>query len=360
MGINFKSLNQCLPYVTNTRKPVLIRGRHGIGKSQLIYQFAESIKMKVIERRASQMEPGDLLGLPKLTENGTEWILPDWVLECCNEPRVLFLDEVDRACSEVRMAIFELNDSRKIAGHTLHPDTIVIAATNGGDSASQYQVADLDPAELDRYTVFDVDPTAEDWLTWGKEILHPVVWDFINSNNNFLEHRADFEPGKVYPSRRSWHRFSDCIKSAGDDRFFEQEGVVSPTLLNLAIAFVGLEAAVSFGDHVKNFKFQVNPEDIIDKGEFDRVKNFQINDHLALVEKMSDLLKEGNKFSDKQLKHLATYFIMLPSEIAMKLFEKVAAGGVDFVKKFHKTSGVKDHLVKILTVAAAEKKNDKK
>ena len=44
--------------------PILIRGRHGVGKSQTVYQFADSLGLPVIERHASQMTEGDLLDCP--------------------------------------------------------------------------------------------------------------------------------------------------------------------------------------------------------------------------------------------------------------------------------------------------------
>ncbi len=105
-------------------------------------------------------------------------------------------------------------DSRKIFGNYLHPDTVVIAAVNGGEHGSQYQVGEMDPAELDRWTVFDVEPTTEDWLDWAKSNVATEVWDFINQNRSHLEHGEDFEPNKVYPSRRSWKRLNDCLESA--------------------------------------------------------------------------------------------------------------------------------------------------
>ena len=49
----------------------------------------------------------------------------------------------------------------------------------------------MDPAELDRWTVFDVEPSVEDWLGWAKDRVNGVVWDFINQNHNHLEHQDD-------------------------------------------------------------------------------------------------------------------------------------------------------------------------
>ena len=52
------------------------------------------------------------------------------------------------------------------SGPMLRSETPIIAAVNGGEHGEQYQVGEMDPAELDRWTVFDVEPTVEDWLGW--------------------------------------------------------------------------------------------------------------------------------------------------------------------------------------------------
>ena len=110
-----------------------------------------------------------MVGLPSIEGNRTSFNPPDWFKQACEEPVCLFLDEVDRATLEVRQGIFELTDSRKLNGHNLHPDTIIFAAVNGGEHGENYQVNEMDPAELDRWSVWDIEPTVEDWLAWGKE-----------------------------------------------------------------------------------------------------------------------------------------------------------------------------------------------
>ena len=64
MGVDFKTFLEVVPHVTAIKKPVLLRGRHGVGKSQVVYQLADSLGLPVVERRASQMTEGDLVGLP--------------------------------------------------------------------------------------------------------------------------------------------------------------------------------------------------------------------------------------------------------------------------------------------------------
>jgi|TARA_R110000765_G_scaffold183889_3_gene289711 hypothetical protein len=349
MAIDFKTFVSVAPHVLAVKKPLMLRGRHGVGKSELVYQVASDMGLPVVERRASQMTEGDLVGLPRTDGDVTSFCPPDWLDECCNHARILFLDEVDRAIPEVRQGIFELTDSRKIFGNHLHPDTVVIAAVNGGEHGSQYQVGEMDPAELDRWTVFDVEPTTEDWLTWAKDNTETVVWDFINQNRSHLEHAEDFEPNKVYPSRRSWKRLNDCLEAAG---MLGEEH--NPAIFHLATGFVGFEASVSFNDFVKNYERQVTIEMILDEGQVDKTSSFNINEHCALIEKMEASTAFEGELTEDQCKNLANYFVSLPSEAVMKLWQALGSGNVDNVTRFHKAQAdngetVGSKLVTILT-----------
>ena len=354
MAVDFKTFNQVAPHVLAVHKPVLLRGRHGIGKSEVVYQTAKDLGMPVVERRASQMTEGDLVGLPKTDGDVTSFCPPDWFQEACDNPVVLFFDEVDRAVTEVRQGLFELTDSRKLFGQHLHPDTLIIAAVNGGAHGSQYQVSEMDPAELDRWTVFDVEPSTEDWLNWAKGNVTDIVWDFINQNRSHLEHKDDFEPNKVYPSRRSWARLNECLDKAamlGDD--------YNPLVFQLSCGFVGLEAAVAFNDFVKNYERQVTVEMILDEGKLDKTKSFGINEHCALVEKMDASEVFKTVLSDEQVQNLANYFVSLPSEAAMKLWSAIGSGSenknVIALHKSVSTDGVAvaGRLVEMLTGKSA-------
>ena len=350
MSVDFKSFISLAPHVSKAGLPVILRGRHGVGKSQVVYQIAKNMELPVVERRASQMTEGDLVGLPSVEGNRTSFNPPDWFKQACEEPVCLFLDEVDRATLEVRQGIFELTDSRKLNGHNLHDDTLIFAAVNGGEHGAQYQVGEMDPAELDRWTVFDVEPTTEDWLAWAKDNVDSMVWDFINQNRIHLEHTGDYEPNKVYPSRRSWDRLSECLTKGS----MLDEGSDLGTVYNLTNAFVGFEAAVAFRDFVENYERQVTVEDILDQGKVDKTASFGINDHSALVEKMEATAVFKTRLTDVQTQNLADYFLTLPSEVAMKLWTVLGQGDIDNTVALHQATGtdgraVSGYIVELLT-----------
>jgi len=345
MSVDFKTFVSLAPSVSAAKLPVLLRGRHGIGKSQVVYQLAANAGLPVVERRASQMTEGDLVGLPSVEGNRTSFNPPDWFKQACEEPVCLFLDEVDRATLEVRQGIFELTDSRKLNGHNLHPDTIIFAAVNGGEHGEQYQVNEMDPAELDRWSVWDIDPTVEDWLSWGKENVDALIWDFINQNRSHLEHKGDIEPNKRYPSRRSWKRLNDVLDGAG---LLEE---ASPAMFTLAQSFVGFEAAVSLNDFAQNYERIVTVEQLLNGERVDALAAMSLNEHCAMIEKLESEEICKAEFSDGHVNNLAEYFVSLPSEAAMKLWSVISQAGVqENVVKFHGANdgAVGSHLSKIL------------
>jgi len=341
MSIDFKNFISIAPSVSAAGLPVMLRGRHGVGKSQVVYQIAEEMGLPIIERRASQMTEGDLVGLPSVDADRTTFNPPDWFKVACEKPVVLFLDEVDRAVLEVRQGIFELTDSRKLNGNHLHPETVVFAAVNGGEHGEQYQVNEMDPAELDRYSVWDIEPTVEDWLTWGKSNVDSLIWDFINQNHNHLEHNGDYEPNKVYPSRRSWDRLNSVLVKSDNLTH-------GPVMFHLATSFVGFEAAVSFNDFAKNYDRQVTIEQML-AGERDEIiEGFSLNDFCALIEKMEAEGTCKRKLNEVEIKNLVTFFCRMPSEAAMKLWSVVSTAGVqDNVLNLH-SNGAGEYLAHCL------------
>lgn len=102
INVNTKELRTLLES-TPPGHNIMLSGKHGIGKSQIITDFFKAKGMKVVTLFLGQMsDPGDLLGLPnKDEETGkTVFMPPNW-FPTDREPVVLFLDELNRARPEI-------------------------------------------------------------------------------------------------------------------------------------------------------------------------------------------------------------------------------------------------------------------
>jgi len=310
---------------------VLLRGPHGVGKSAMPRFVGECLGLPVLDRRLSQMSEGDLVGLPELVNGVTRFAPPDWYKQACERPVVLFLDELNRATPEVMQAAFQIVLDRELNGHRLHPETRVYSAIN---HSPEYQVNDLDPALLDRFWVQDVDATVEDWISWANGKVDADLVDFIRQNPGHLRHQGVAEPGKVYPSQRSWERLDITLKHA---QVIEDPS--SPTFYHIATGFIGTEAAISLVDFLKNAKLRTKAEDVMDdwSKQSERIDRLTLDRKNALIDKISDHCKKTD-WTTAQADNLAAFFKTLPDELQIQLWTKVCSHGktrMENVKKFH-------------------------
>ena len=314
---------------------VLVRGPHGIGKSQVAAQLAEDEGKTLIDRRLSQMSEGDMVGLPELVDGVTRFCPPDWYARACKEPTVLLLDELNRATPEVMQAAFQIVLDRELNGHRLHEGTRVVACIN---ASAEYEVNEMDPALLDRFWVCDLEPSDEDWLTWAADRIHPMIQSFIRQNPAHLRHKEAVEPGKVYPSPRSWERVDSSLKAAGivDDHS-------SPAFYPICLGLLGVEASISFKEFCKTYEAQVSAEDILN--DFAKVKPLLAD---APQDRMSDLIEKlvnnckDNEWTVTQAKSIKKFAALLNDEMLVQLWNRISSTqNLPNIQKVHKEIGAK-------------------
>lgn len=340
MGIaRFIEIAPILPVETS----VLVRGPHGIGKSQVIRQVSRVIAEReglhtfpVIDRRLSQMTEGDMIGLPSTDGNVTRFNPPDWFKSACEFPVTLFLDELNRATHEVMQAAFQIVLDRELNGWKLHPQTRVYAAVN---ASAEYTVNEMDPALLDRFWVIDLTPTTTDWLIWarGPGNIHPTVTDFIGQADKWLDPPKNFEAGSVHPSRRSWERLSKCLVAAN-----VADNPEDGNFYSLSVGYIGVDAAIAFWDYAKSVDNRVEGKDVVEtyskfQAKVKRLSQDRLN---GVVEKVADYVtKNLTKLTDKQGGNLKSFMEDLPGELRVSCWSKLTAHGLDkleLAKSVHK------------------------
>ncbi|ADE81663.1 ATPase AAA [Xylanibacter ruminicola] len=216
--INISELKQTLELTPSTQNIMLV-GKHGIGKSEILTSYFNSKGMKVVTLFLGQMaDPGDIIGIPSKVEqidaNGkatsrTDFTPPYWFPQD-GKPIVLFLDELNRARPEILQTVMDLTLNRKLAGKALPKGSYVISAVNDGD---EYLLTDLDPALVSRFNIYEFKPTVEEWLNWAvSEHLDDRVVDFIQDNPTWLDgNNREYKGLDKTADRRAWKHVSDVI-----------------------------------------------------------------------------------------------------------------------------------------------------
>ncbi len=202
--------------VTPTWQNIMLTGRHGIGKSQILTRYFKSKGIPVKTLFLGQMsDPGDLLGLPnKDEETGKTVFMPPYWFPVDGQPIVLFLDEINRARPEILQTVMDLVLNRKLAGRELPEGSRIIAAGNDGE---EYQLTDLDPALVSRFNIYTFRPTVEDWLLWATRTgLDERILNFIGANPELLDRSADTKEDQGLdkdPDRRAWEKVARLMEN---------------------------------------------------------------------------------------------------------------------------------------------------
>jgi hypothetical protein len=224
-----RPLLQLLRLCWKARRPVLLKGHTGIGKSELLKHFAAQQAIACIIRDLSLMEPPDLVGMPQLADGRTRF-LPPAFLPTAGQG-LLVLEEVNRAPEFMRGPCLQLLTERALNDYRLPEGWLPVAAINPADDG--YDAAELDPALLSRFVQITVVPDRQEWLTWARAGgIHEDVIAFVNANPSVF--------GTVPSNPRAWHYVSDLLHKAA-------EFCTPSELLQAAVAgCVGVEMAVAF------------------------------------------------------------------------------------------------------------------
>lgn len=304
ISINTNELQQLLQ-ATPAAQNVMLVGKHGIGKSEILTAFYASKGQRVVTLFLGQMsDPGDLIGLPTKNEaTGKTDFMPPYWFPTDGKPVVLFLDELNRARPEVLQTVMDLTLNRRLADRALPQGSRVIAAVNDGE---EYQLTDLDPALVSRFNIYQFRPTAEEWLLWAsKNNVDERVVRFIGENQIYLESQDDTKDTGLdkTPDRRAWKHVSDMIAGTSELGIFHKKliagivGVKAATMFfNSVVAdnsISGKEAMLNYAKHrVRISKMQLHELSLLNESIFRFIEAEDIQDcKTTVAESLSAYIK---------------------------------------------------------------------
>jgi hypothetical protein len=155
--------------------PVCIWGTHGLGKTEIVKQFATSRGWHFAYCAPAQFEEmGDLHGIPTVHDptpdqpnNGDEYTVfapPEWV-PTQEGPGILLLDDVNRADDRILRGIMQLLQNFEMFSWQLPPKWQIVATAN--PEGADYSVTPMDDAMLTRMLHLTLTFDAKVWAKWA-------------------------------------------------------------------------------------------------------------------------------------------------------------------------------------------------
>lgn len=265
-------------------KPIFVYGAPGIGKTEIVYQaalVADKLKLDVLPLDLQYMNPEDLLGIPStheiepvkveggvLTNRGKGFSRsnPTTLLPTDNGPNgrggILFMDEMNRANSVVLNSVMQFVQKGRIQDYQLPDKWIIIAAGNRPGEGEN--IAELDFALADRFTVVNYVPTVERWTDWAKnnsKIL-PELVSFLTFKKD-LFHSMDIDKKQLnFPTPRAWSDGAFILHDEIIDSGVESwRDLPISDIRNIFIDQVGPSAGGAFAEYLEILK-SISEEDI--------------------------------------------------------------------------------------------------
>jgi hypothetical protein len=189
---------EVLDIAYRARRPVLLEGPTGIGKSQIVSEFARVRGLGFVVLDLSLLEPPDLVGLPIMENGRTRYASPaELPRDGCG---VLMLEELNRAEIPVMQPALQLLSARRLHTYELPEGWTCVAAINPEDG--DYQVNRLDPALRARFLQLTVYADRDTWLGWAARAnVHPVIIRLATDHPDIFDQAPP----------RSWTYASDLL-----------------------------------------------------------------------------------------------------------------------------------------------------
>lgn len=200
---------------------LMIWGKMGIGKSQIVKQIAGELDIDFIDLRLSLLNPVDLMGLPVVdkVKQKANWLPPAFLPNGNNKEKgILFLDEINLAPQSVMNAGYQLILDRKLGNYKLPEGWLIIAAGNRAEDT--FNTTKMPPPLANRFIHLTLEPDFDEWRQWAVKngISEQVVTFLSKMPQHFF--KAPTVAEKTFPSPRSWefasklHEIGESVDSA--------------------------------------------------------------------------------------------------------------------------------------------------
>jgi MoxR-like ATPase len=350
---------EALAHLSSKKKPGMMWGSPGIGKSSVINQIGKLSNRKVFDIRLALLDPTDLRGIPfyNPASGSAEWapssILPrnlpvgthiaeidimgddgkvigshqrivnnatDEVVVMAenimldliaDQTAILFLDEINAAPPVVQAASYQLVLDRQIGEYRLPEGVSIIAAGNNeGDKAVTFK---MPTPLLNRFTHLDFTVDFDDWNIWALNTgVRQEVVGFLKFKKGLLNDFNNRSKSKGFPTPRSWNVVSDLLS----------DNVSASVMRGLIVGTVGEGAASEFLTYQEVYMNIPNCGDVLD-GKVAPLTNTETSACFAIMTGLSYELKarfEKLGKTEKFLDMCAQYFEFIDASDFQKEF----------------------------------------
>lgn len=190
------------------RKPVLLVGPPGVGKTDIVNRVRDALGYDIIISHPVVSESTDAKGLPFPSEDKKSAAFLPYgdLLKAirATKPTIWFLDDLGQATPSVQAAFMQLLLARRIGEHVIPDCVVFIAATNRKQDRAGVSGI-LEPVKSRFVTILNVEPHIEDWVDWAYDNSMPATLiAFLRWRSDLLIVHKPSANVENSPNPRTW------------------------------------------------------------------------------------------------------------------------------------------------------------
>jgi len=335
--------------IMNAQSGVLfITAEPGVAKSAILRAIATKLGWNYFDIRLSMVDEIDVGLFPfrkdiEYNDGGIDsvtktislmsYAIPEWAYRANQTPTIIHFEELNRAPLAVRNAALQILLERAIGTDFHFNDNVFMVSSGNLGEEDGTDVEEFDRALNNRLIHVSHVLTCPEWIeNFATENVHPVVVNFLKSNEQYFLHSADEKLSTeqpAYATPRSWTFLSDyIIKNYGMESSINDW---VDDMREVSASYVGNGSSTAFIRYLNDsLRFGVN--DLLDRYD-------EIEDMLVATgrDKKSELLnalksKNLNNLTDKQKGNLKKFILILSKDEAVSFLLKFLDDNYKYMK----------------------------
>ena len=288
------------------QRPIFLMGAPGIGKTAIMEQIAEEMKIGLVSYSMTHHTRQSALGLPfivKKNYGGEEYSVSEYtmseiiasvydMIEYTGVTEgILFLDEINCVSETLAPAMLQFLQFKTFGRHRVPDGWIVVTAGNPPEYNNS--VREFDIVTWDRLKRIDVEANYDAWKEYAyTKSVHAAIITYLDIKNDDFYKIETTVDGKSFATARGWSDLSEMIKLYEQKGFPVNEQLIGQYLQNKKIA----KSFAIYYDLFNKYKSDYQVDKILegkaDKEITERAKNAKFDERLSLIGLLLDGLVE--------------------------------------------------------------------